>query len=281
VVHGKLEALRRHPILYRTENRRIPSTFATPPSTFSSCAQGRLGQINRNQRQKAVNVTMTASTPRTFRSNANRIILVDRHPLVRVGVRTLLEPLEDIDVVGEADSAEAAERVARERKPDLIVIDPLLTPISRSAGTRSMLERFERARVLALSAHADVPFVRAMMSAGLAGFVLKRADCDELLRAIRVVARGGTYIDPVLTGTLLSGPRASAATSSGASLSEREDQVLRLIARGYSAKEISAALGVSLRTLETYRTRAMRKLKLRSRVDLVRFAARAGWLTDE
>jgi DNA-binding NarL/FixJ family response regulator len=281
VVHGKLAALRRHRISYKTENRRAASTFATPRILFSSCARQISGQIKGSQRQKAVNVTMKASTPRTFRSNANRVLLVDRHPLVRVGVRTLLEPLEDIDVVGEADSAEAAERVARERKPDLILIDPSLAPLSRSAGTTSMLERFERARVLALSAHADVPFVRAMMSAGLAGVVLKRAGCDELLRAIRVVARGGTYIDPVLTGTLLSGPRPAAATSPGASLSEREDQVLRLIARGYSAKEISAALGVSLRTLETYRTRAMRKLELRSRVELVRFAAREGWLFDE
>jgi len=135
--------------------------------------------------------------------------------------------------------------------------------------------------VLALAAEADAFLVRALMVAGAAGVALKQAPCAELLHAMLTVARGGTYVDPSLVGA--KGVWKTPSTELGGAttrLSEREDQVLRLVARGHSAKDIAAALRLSPRTLETYKARAMSKLSLRSRTELFRFALRSGWLSD-
>jgi DNA-binding NarL/FixJ family response regulator len=137
-------------------------------------------------------------------------------------------------------------------------------------------------RVLAFSAHEEVAFARLLLSAGASGYALKRSACDELVRAVRVVAKGGTYVDPSLARVLMGSGQRRQSPSGGlaVSLSEREGEVIRLIAKGHTSKEMAQTLGLSPRTLETYKARAMSKLDLRTRADLIRYALRCGWLRD-
>lgn len=218
-------------------------------------------------------------------SHTFRVVLVDDHPLMREGVKTLLGSEPDIDVVAEADSGEAAIKAARESNPDVILMDVSLPEMGGAEATKQILSEQPSLRVLALSAHEDVAFARGMLEAGALGFALKRSASEELVRALRIVAGGGTYIDPVLAGSVLGGRAPSRKNSPGggipvSSLSQREAEVIRMTAQGLTSKEMAASLGLSPRTLETYKARAMGKLNLHSRADLVRYALRCGWLRD-
>jgi DNA-binding NarL/FixJ family response regulator len=209
------------------------------------------------------------------------VLLVDDHAVLRAGLRHLLQLEGDIDVVGEAINGDVATRLAIELKPDVVVMDLSMPILGGAEATKQILERDPSVRILALSSHSDAAYARAVLSYGAAGYVLKRSAFDELARAIRTVAAGDTYVDPLMAEALI--PRAR-RTGSGsisiAALSERELEVVQLVAQGYTAKEVADKLGVSPRTLETYKARAMAKLELNSRADLVRYAARCGWLRD-
>jgi DNA-binding NarL/FixJ family response regulator len=215
-------------------------------------------------------------------SGSVRILLVDDHPVMRAGVRALLEPEPDLVLVGEAGDGFAAIRLAGEANFDVAIMDVSLPELGGAKTTRQIRERAPSCRVLALSAHEELSFVRLMLDSGAAGYALKRSACDELVRAVRVVASGGTYLDPMLAAQVMptSIGRQSLPRVSVASLSEREAEVIRMIAHGYTAKEMAAQLQLSPRTLETYKARAMSKLNLRSRADLIRYALRSGWLRD-
>jgi DNA-binding NarL/FixJ family response regulator len=149
-------------------------------------------------------------------------------------------------------------------------------------ATKRILAADPSLRVLALSAHEEAAFARVLLDAGAAGYALKRSACDELVRAIHIVASGGTYVDPSLAGALvgIGQRRHSPGSVPTVSLSEREAEVIRLIAEGHTSKEMAQALGLSPRTLETYKARAMSKLNLRTRAELIRYALRSGWLRD-
>jgi two-component system, NarL family, response regulator NreC len=213
-----------------------------------------------------------------------RVVLVDDHPLLRAGVKLLLSGEGDIDVVAEADNGLAAVQIAQEVSADVIVMDLSLPELSGAEATRQILATQPALRVLALSTHEDVAFARMMLEAGALGYVLKRSAPDELVRALRVVATGGTYIDPALAGSMIGGRTPLGSPSSDgmpiANLSQREAEVVRMTAQGHTSKEMAKALGLSARTLETYKARAMGKLNLHSRADLVRYALRCGWLHD-
>jgi DNA-binding NarL/FixJ family response regulator len=209
-------------------------------------------------------------------------LLVDDHPLLRAGEKVLLEAEPDLTVVGEADDGVTAVKLARELQPDVIVMDVSLPELGGADATRQILAETPTLRVLVLSAHEEVSFARSLMSAGAAGYVLKRSAGEDLVRAVRMVVEGGTYVDPSLAGALVGAalPRTGPSGSPAASLSEREAEVIRLIARGHTAKEMAEALGISPRTLETYKARAMSKLSIRTRAELIRYALRSGWLRD-
>jgi len=215
-------------------------------------------------------------------SGSVRILLVDDHPVMRAGVRALLEPEPDLVLAAEADDGFAALRLAAEANFDVAIMDVSLPELGGAKATRQLRERAPNCRVLALSAHEELSFVRLMLDAGAAGYALKRSACDELVRAVRVVARGGSYLDPMLAVQVMptSIGRHNLPRVSVTSLSEREAEVIRMIAHGYTAKEMAAQLQLSPRTLETYKARAMSKLNLRSRADLIRYALRSGWLRD-
>ena len=210
-----------------------------------------------------------------------RLLLVDDHAVVREGLRSLLGSDSRFEIVGEAaDGATALSAVDR-LHPDVVVMDVSLPGINGAQVTRRLKETQPDVRTLALTVHEEGGYLRSLMDAGASGYVLKRSAASELLRAVEVVGEGGTYLDSSIAGQLVSklGQRKTALAPSSA-LSEREREVVRHVAHGYSNKEIAGKLDVSVKTVETYRYRATEKLGLHSRADLVRYAIDQGWLSD-
>jgi two-component system response regulator NreC len=213
-----------------------------------------------------------------------RIVLADDHEVVRAGLRALVDANPDMRVVGEARDGEEATRKAYELRPDVLVMDVSMPVLDGEQATRQVQRDCPAVRVLALTMHEDRGHLARLLEAGAAGYVLKRAAADELVRAIRTVAAGGTYVDPVLAGSVL---RAAAhpTHTHGAlhedPLSEREEEVMRRIAWGHSNKQIGAELGISTKTVETYKARITEKLGLRTRTEMVRYAVHKGWLAED
>jgi DNA-binding NarL/FixJ family response regulator len=213
-------------------------------------------------------------------SSRIRVVLVDDHPILRAGLRTLLEAELDIEVVGEAESGSDAVALVASLSPDVVLMDLTQPNMSGVEATKRILANDGAVKIVALTAHDDQAFARTLLEAGAMGYALKRTVCDELLRAVRVVALGGIYVDPSMGSLLQSNGLRRGAAGHVATLSEREAEVVRLIAEGHTSKEMAQALGLSPRTLETYKARAMTKLNLRTRAELIRYALRRGWLRD-
>lgn len=216
---------------------------------------------------------MNATTPL-------RLVLADDHPVLRAGLKVLLSAEPDFSVVAEADDGEGALVLAEKVRPDLILMDVSMPGMNGTEATRQIKKTHPELAVLALSVHEEVSFARTLLDAGANGYALKRSACDELVRAVRVVAAGGTYVDPAIAGQLLrTGARRHAnGNRDSVALSDRETEVVRLLAQGLTMKEMAQQLSLSPRTLETYRARALEKLDLKTRAELVRYAIRCGWL---
>lgn len=215
------------------------------------------------------------------KATAIRIVLIDDHAMFRAGLRGLLQSETDLEVVDEAADGESGIRLCDLLKPDVVVLDLSMPGLGGIEATQRILLANASSRVLILSAHEDAASAQAVLGAGACGYVLKRSAYDELARAIRTVMAGDTYVDPVLASALA--PRASRSRSGALALprlSQRELEVARLMAQGHTAKQMANQLKLSPRTLETYKARAMSKLALTSRADLIRYAARCGWLRD-
>ena len=213
-----------------------------------------------------------------------RILMVDDHPVVLAGLNALIGADPDFLIVGKARDGRTALRMALELAPDVVVLDislPEMNGVELAAALRS--ERPE-VRVLVLTVQEERAYLRQLVELGVRGYLLKRSAADELPRAIHAVATGGLYLDPAIAGKVVGRLARDAASPQGgqtAELSEREADVLRLVAGGHSNKAISARLGISVKTVETYKARAMEKLGFRSRVDVVRYAADQGWLREQ
>jgi len=210
-----------------------------------------------------------------------RVFLADDHTVVREGLKALINANAEMEVVGEAADGASAISGVTELDPDVVVMDVSMPGINGAKATAMLKDAKPGRKVLALTLHEERSYVRLLLDAGASGYVLKRSAAAELIHAIKAVADGRVYLDPSLAGgvveTLRSKPSVSPSTKSGAELSEREAEVLRLIALGYSNKEIAAKLELSVKTVETYKKRSVEKLGLRSRVDIVRYAAEQGW----
>ena len=210
-------------------------------------------------------------------SSPIRLVLADDHAIVRDGLRTLIASAGDVEVIGEADNGHDAARLAGELQPDVVLID-----ISMPGGGPDAAERIAQAapdtRVLVLTMHDDRAHLGRMLEAGAAGYVLKHAAPDELMRAIRAVCAGEAYVDPRLAGAILRPAAREARDVADVVLSAREEDVLRRIAWGESNKAIARELGISVRTVETYKSRFSEKLGLAARSDIVRYAVRKGWM---
>ena len=212
-----------------------------------------------------------------------RVLLADDHNVVRAGLKSLIDAQADMEVIAEAADGEAACRRAVETGPDVAVLDVSMPLLGGAAAAERIKHDRPDARVLALTVHEDRGYLQQLMQAGASGYLLKRAAADELIRAIRTVARGGTYLDPALTGKVLGGlaGRAGDGGPPRESVSDREEEVLRLIARGYTNREIAGQLDVSIKTVETHKARAMEKLGVDSRAGIVAHAIRWGWLAGD
>jgi DNA-binding NarL/FixJ family response regulator len=210
-----------------------------------------------------------------------RIVLADDHEVVRSGLRALVDATTGMEVVGEARDGDEACRRAAELRPDVVVMDVSMPVLDGAQATERIRRECPGVKVLALTMHEDRGHLTRLLQAGATGYLPKRAAADELVRAIQVVAGGGTYVDPQLAGSLLgTGERERGGPPDGQRLSEREEDVLRRIAWGASNKEIAAELRISVKTVETYKARIADKLGLKTRTDLVRYAVRQGWLEE-
>ena len=212
-----------------------------------------------------------------------RILLADDHQVVRDGLRLLIDGQRDMRVVGEAGNGKEALQQARDLKPDVVVMDLSMPEMNGLQATERLTAERPGIKVVALTVHEDASYLIQLCKAGAAGYVLKRSAGDELIHAIRTVAAGGLHFDTTLASKALTGQRGEAPGKAGpraSDLSDREKQVLILLAWGYSNKEIAGKLDLSVKTVETYRVRSSEKLGLRSRTEIVKYALRQGWLDE-
>jgi len=220
------------------------------------------------------------------RKSKIKIMIADDHAILRAGLRLLVNGQPDMEVVAEAPDGEQAVQAARESKPDVALLDLTMPRMGGMLALQEMVRACPGTRMLILTMHDDPAYLRSVLSAGASGYVLKRSVDAELLAAIRAVHRGGTFVDPSLANVLVQdvlakrGAKAPRAGPAGI-LSDRELQVLRLVARGYSSAQISKQILVGVKTVEAYRSRLAQKLGLKTRSDLVRYAVQMGLLTPE
>jgi DNA-binding NarL/FixJ family response regulator len=211
-----------------------------------------------------------------------KILIADDHGLLRDGLKALVNEQLDMEIIGEAENGRVAVEKARTLQPHVILMDISMPDMNGALATRRLKQVCPSIKVLALTAHEDISYLRHLIEAGASGFVLKRGAADQLIQAIHVVAADGCYIDPTFAGKVLTNfmRPVSKMPSERKELSERESEVLRLTAWGHSNKEIAARLDISVKTVETYRARLVEKLQLTSRSEIVRYALRRGWLQE-
>jgi len=210
-----------------------------------------------------------------------KVLIVDDHAVVRTGLRLLLEAEDDIEVVGEAGTAREAVFEARSSKPDVILMDVVMPGGSGIDVTPQLLRERPDAKILVLSMQDDPSYVRQAFEAGASGYVLKEAVDAEVVAAVREVAEGRSYVNPTLGARLVAADSEARKRAEADPLSDREREVLRLLALGHTNQEIAKMLYISVRTAETHRAHIMQKLGLRSRADLVRHALEDGLLAEE
>jgi DNA-binding NarL/FixJ family response regulator len=210
-----------------------------------------------------------------------RIVLAEDHKVMREGLRLVLDRESDLEVVGEADDGVAAVRLTRALRPDVVVMDLSMPGMDGVSATEALRRSVTDIKILILTRHAEGSYVRRMLMAGVGGYVLKQSAADELVRAIRRVAAGQTYLDPAITDKAISYPAGNRGDAGAAAhLSRRGEEVLRFVALGFLTKEIAARLGISIKTVETHKANAMVKVGLKNRVDIVRYAMLQGWLHE-
>ncbi len=207
-----------------------------------------------------------------------RVMLVDDHTVVRQGLRRILESDPDIEIVGEAGDGRTAVELTSQLRPHVVVMDIALPELNGIEATRQIIKRTDTARVLILSMHADDVYVRQSLKAGARGYLLKDSEDLELLKAVKAISRGGSFFSPAVSKLLLEGYLGDSGSreveDNLALLTDREREVLQLIAEGKTNKEIATRLSVSINTVETHRKHIMEKLDLHNTAELVRFAIR-------
>jgi DNA-binding NarL/FixJ family response regulator len=213
-----------------------------------------------------------------------RVTLADDHPIVLAGLRNLVQAEPDLELVGEAATGLSALKVIREKQPDVALLDISMPELNGILLSRRLAAECPSVRVLMMTLHEDRAYLKQALDAGVRGYVLKRSAAENLVHAIRAVMVGGLYMDPAIADRVLDGAaaRAGVASSKGGTseLTERETEVLKFAALGFTNKEIARRLDIGIKSVETYKARGAEKLDLRTRADIVRYAAARGWLAD-
>ena len=209
------------------------------------------------------------------------IVLAEDHQTVREGIKMLVNAQADMRVVGEAGDGASAIKTVREKRPDVIVMDISMPEMNGLKATRKLKAEFPDVKILTLTRHDDDSFLEQLISAGASGYVLKQSAPAELINAIRTVGSGNAYLDASLTGKVMGGLVGRGLRGNKKKeVSDRELEVLRLIALGYSNKEIASQLDLSVKTIEAHKANAMKKMNMRGRIDIVRYAILQGWMED-
>lgn len=212
-----------------------------------------------------------------------RILIVDDHAILREGVRALLSAADDFEVVGEASGGREAIALAQALEPDVVLMDIAMPDLGGLEAAIEIRKQAPAARIVVLSQYADAEYVRRFIRIGAAGYVLKKAAGADLVSAIRAVLRGGLVLDPSIARTALESPPAEdrPETDDYDALTDREKQVLKLVAEGRSNKEIADLLAISIKTAMSHREHVMAKLQAHNRTDLIRFALRHGVIRND
>lgn len=211
-----------------------------------------------------------------------RILIADDHGVIRAGLRALLAGFPDMDVVGEASDGSEVLGMTIELKPDIVLMDLSMPNIGGIEATRLLLQSAPNVRILILTVHEDASLLKEVIRAGAAGYVVKRAAQEDLIHAIRVVARGDLYVHPSMTRALFAepAPGSTVSVSEIETLTLREIEVLQLLAKGHTNRQIAEQLSLSPRTVEGHRANLSAKLGLHSRVELVEYAEKHGLLKN-
>lgn len=215
--------------------------------------------------------------------NKLRVLLAEDHETVREGIKLLINSQTDMEVIGEADNGRIAIVEAEKLNPDIVVMDVSMPELNGLKATKQMRRVCPNVKILTLTRHTDDGYIQELIGAGANGYVLKQSAPTELINAIRTVCEGRSYLDPTLTEKVMGGYiKQSTALSNAAKvkITDRETEVIRLIAWGYSNKEIAEKMRVSVKTVEAHKANSMRKLRISSRIDIVRYAILQGWLED-
>jgi DNA-binding NarL/FixJ family response regulator len=212
-----------------------------------------------------------------------RVLIADDHAIVRQGLNLLIDTQSDMEVVGEAADGVAVLEQASVVSPDIVIMDVSMPRMNGLTATKTLKQRQPAVMIIALTRHEDDAYVEALLRAGASGYVLKHSAPAHFLQALRAVAAGGIYLDPAMTARVADGlltARAQPPDARTAKITDRESEVLRLVAIGHSNVEIAERLTISVKTVEVHKTSAMRKLGLNGRVDVIRYGVLQGWLYD-
>ena len=211
-----------------------------------------------------------------------RIVLADDHPIVLDGLRNLIRAEPDFELVGEAVSGLSALKIIREQRPEVAVLDISMPELNGIVLCRRLGGEMPALRLLVLTLHEDRAYLNQALEAGVRGYVLKRSAVENLVQAIRAVMVGGLYIDPAIVGRVFESKqvnkRLAARKGVAPALTDREADVLKMAALGFTNKEIASRLDVGVKSIETYKARGLEKLGLKTRAELVRYASGQGWL---
>lgn len=211
-----------------------------------------------------------------------RIVLADDHPIVLDGLRNLIRAERDFELVGEAASGLSALKTIREQRPDVAVLDISMPELNGILLSRRLGGEMPALKLLVLTLHEDRAYLNQALEAGVRGYVLKRSAVENLVQAIRAVMVGGLYIDPAIVGRVFESKqvnkRLAARKGVAPALTDREADVLKMAALGFTNKEIASRLDVGVKSIETYKARGLEKLGLKTRAELVRYASGQGWL---
>jgi DNA-binding NarL/FixJ family response regulator len=215
--------------------------------------------------------------------NKITVLIAEDHETVREGLKLILAGQSDLEVVGDAGDGRAAIELAQKLEPDVVLMDISMPNLNGLKATAKLKECCSKTSVLALTRHKDDSYLQQILRAGASGYVLKQSPASELVHAIRAVASGGKYLDPAVVGKVMGSytGRKTISSEPRPAITERETEVLRLISWGYSNKDIANRLDLSVKTVETHKTNAMKKLGMNSRIEIVKYAVAQGWMENQ